>query len=207
MKHPISYLAFISIVSCISGCLLTKGHFTSDGSAFIWNKDPNGKYNAHNLLQIDSAYKWIETIKSISELKKIKIDIVSSKFDHYEINDSIMFFGNHKELANYHSYKTFSQRLNIEPELLKSIVLSFDKLGLNRFYREDKYFAFVTQSYMTTSKGYFYFIDTILPLNKGDILDLRDESNRDNFRTALFEKFLILNKYDSHWYEWQESKN
>jgi hypothetical protein len=173
---------------------------------WVWNKDPNGRYNTHNPLQVDEASKWIDTVLKVPPLKTLKVDISSIKLDHYYVNDSIMFFNlNSKELPNYHSYYTFANRLNINSELLKRIILDFDKLGLNRFYKEDEFIAFNTVTYLGYSKGYFYFIDSIMgkKINSGDTLDLRSDKGFKYFREAANSKFVVLKKYNSHWIEWE----
>ena len=203
MRNPLLFLLILSFG--FSSCLLFKGHFTPDGSAWIWNKDPNGTYNAHNPLQLEKANAWVDTVLSIPALKKLKIETISNKLDHYEINDSIMFFDLKKqELANYHSYQTFAKRLNTEPELLKRVVLDFDKLALNRFYKEDAFLAFTTVSYLNYSQGYFYFIDTIAgsKINTGDTLDFRSNQDFKNFREGTTNRFVIGKKYNDHWMEW-----
>lgn len=202
-----SIIAIFILTQLLNGCLLTKGRFTKDGSMWVWHKDPNGKYNAHNPLQIDNASKWVDTILNIPGLKTLQIEITSDKWDNYKVNDSIMFFNlKNQELPNYHSYYTFARRLNIEPDLLKAIVLDFDKLGLNRFYREKELVAFNTVTYLGYSKGYFYFRNSAIVrnINSGDTLDFRNGNDFKYFRQALFDKFLVLKKYNDHWIEWEE---
>jgi hypothetical protein len=190
------------------GCLLTKGHFTKDGSMWIWNKDPGGRYNNHNQLQIENTNNWLGTIREIPAFKTLKIEATSKKWDRYEVNDSTMFFNlNNKELPNYHSYYTFAKRLNIDQELLKTIVLDFDKLGLNRFYRENEFIAFNTVTYLGYSKGYFYFFDSLIvkSITVGDILDFKNSGEFRYFRQAMFDKFSVVKKFDDHWIEWEET--
>jgi hypothetical protein len=175
---------------------------------WVWNKDPSGRYNAHNPLQLDNANKWVDTILKISALKTLQIEVTSRKWDHYDVNDSVMFFNlRNKELANYHSYYTFAQRLNIDPELLKKVVIDFDKLGLNRFYREANFIAFKTETSLSFSRGYFYFLDTTITetMKAGDLLDFRSSGELKYFRQAMFDRFLVIKKYDRHWVEWEEA--
>ena len=200
--------AFI-LTPLLSACLLTKGHFTKDGSMWVWNKDPGGRYNTHNPLQLDNANKWIESILTIPALKTLKIEVTSRKWDHYSVNDSVMFFDlKNKELPNYHSYFTFAKRLNTDPEQLKKVVLDFDNLGLNRFYRENEFIAFNTETSLSFSKGYFYFFDTTVSrnINSGDILNFKNGKDLKYFRQGMFDTFLVLKKHDGHWIEWEEKK-
>lgn len=206
MKSLTTISVIILFATCIAGCLLTKGHFTKDGSVWVWNKDPSGRYNDHNPLQLDKANSWVDTVLQISALKTLKIEVTSKKWDHYYVNDSIMFFNlSSKELPNYHNYYTFSKRLSCDPELLKRIVIDFDKLGLNRFYKEDEFIAFTTVTYFGYSKGYIYFIDSTIGKNiiTGDTLDFRNEKGFKYFREAETSKFLVLKKHDDHWIEWE----
>jgi hypothetical protein len=175
MKQSLPILAFFGVLTLLASCLSSKSSIN--------------RYNLTTTLQLENSNKWIETIKAYPSLKQLRIEITSKKWDHYEVNDSMIFFGDHKELANYHSYKTFGKRLNIDPELLKSIIFDFDKLGLNRFYRVENYFLFITESYLTTSSGYLYLVDEKFAKEKGDL---------------LFGKYLLTNKYDSHWFAWKE---
>ncbi|MFT3824178.1 MAG: hypothetical protein QM731_09670 [Chitinophagaceae bacterium] len=201
----ISEVLVLSLV--LSGCLLFKGAFTEDGSAWIWNKDPSGRYNRHNPLQPESASKWIDSIRAIPTLRTLQVEVMSHKWDHYNVNDSGMFFNlQNKELANYHSYYTFANRMGIAPEQLKKIVLDFDKLGLNRFYRENEFIAFETMTSLTYAYGYFYFFDTaaVKRIHKDDVLDFRSNGEFTNFRQAMFNRFLVLKVHDSHWVEWME---
>ena len=129
----------------------------------------------------------------------------SRKEDKYTVNDSTMFFNlKKKELPNYRSYHTFANRLQTDPELLKKLVIDFDKLGLNRFYREDEFIAFTTASYLGYSAGYFYFFDTaaVRKMEVGSMLHFsRDDYQY--FTSANLDRYLILKKYDDHWVEWE----
>ena len=203
-KIPIILLAIIIMVA--AGCMFTKGHYTKDGSMWVWNKDPNGQYNAHNPLKIDAANKWVDSVMKIPALRTLKLQVTSRRSDHYIVNDSIMFFDLKKqELPNYHSYHTFARRLQIDPELLRKTVMDFDKLGLNRFYREDEFIAFKTVAYMNYTSGYFYFFDLVKvnSLNAGDILHFKD-SDFKYFTDANYDRFVVLKKYDNHWIEWEQ---
>ena len=132
MKRRLPILAVISICILLlplTGCYLFKGHYTPDGSMWIWDKDPNGRYNAHTDLKLEKANEWIQTVIGIPKLTNIRVYSASRKHDNYTVNDSTMFFDLKKqELPNYHSYHTFANRLNTDPELLKKIVLDFEKL-------------------------------------------------------------------------------
>lgn len=175
---------------------------------WLWDKDPSGRYNTHSPLQLEEANKWIATILTIPALKSLKIEVTSHRWDHYSVNDSVLFFNlKNKERPNYHSYHTFAKQLDIAPEQLKKIILDFDKLGLNRFYREEHFIAFRTETSLSYSKGYFYFFDTAITnnINPADILNFEHEKDIKYFREALFNKFLVIKKYDDHWIEWKET--
>lgn len=193
----------VSVFIFLQGCILFKGRFSGDGSMFIWNKDPEGRYNSHPNIKLEEADQWVEQIKPYYKLKEIKITSTSKKWDHYEVNDSTLFFkDNHEKLANYH-YKIFADRINIEPEKLKAIIYDFDKLGLNRFYREQEFFAFETQTYLGSEKGYFYFIESLSQIQAGDTIDIRQEKEPEHFRSPLIYKFLITRKLNDHWFEYK----
>jgi hypothetical protein len=200
----ISFATLLTIV--IAGCLFTKGHFTKDGSMWVWNKDPSGRYNEHNTLQIDKATNWVDTVLKVPALRTLKVEVTSKKWDHYDVNDSIMFFDlKSQELPNYHSYYTFANRLNCKPELLKRIVLDFDKLGLNRFYREDSFLAFTTVTSLGYARGYLYFIDPTvgIKMNTGDTLSFENGNEFKYFREGRYSKLLVTKKYNNHWIEWE----
>ena len=195
---------FILFAIFSQGCIFFKGRFSEDGSMFIWNKDPEGRYNAHPTLKLEEAIQWIESIKPFYKLKEIKISSTSKKWDHYDLNDSILFFKDgRKELPNYHHYKAFAQRLDIEPEQLKKIIFDFDKLGLNRFYREEEYFAFETQTYLGWEKGYLYFIKPVAAIKENDTIDLLQEKEPEHFRSPVIYRFLIIRKLNDHWFEYK----
>jgi hypothetical protein len=204
MRTP-PFILIIAVFTCaLSSCLLTKGRFSQDGSMWIWNNDPGGRYNAHNPLQVDKATEWINAVSNIPRLKTLQVELTYRK--NYEINDSNMFFGSgEKELPNYHSHFTFAKRLDIEPAQLETIVRDFDKLGLNRFYREENFIAFKTLTSLSWSRGYFYFPDSTLAaaIKEGDVIDLR-QNNITYFREALFNDLRITKKFDNHWLEWEE---
>jgi hypothetical protein len=206
MRYLLVILNLILPLVFLSGCLLTKGHFTKDGSMWVWNKDQNGRYNAHNPLRLDEATKWVDTVLTIPSLRTLQIDITSKKDDYYYLNDSILFFNlKTKELPNYHSYYTFAHRLNVDPERLKRSILIFDELGLNRFYKEDEFIAFNTVTSLGYEKGYLYFIDSTVgsKINPGDTLDFRKEKEFKYFRQANVSRLLVLKKYNVHWIEWR----
>jgi hypothetical protein len=177
---------------------------------YVWDKDPSGKYNAHNPLQLDKATEWIMKVKDYEKLRTIQIEAYSKKWDSYEINDTATFLNkgkyNNEEKVAYLSLRTVSKRIGVADTTLIKIIQDFDYLNLNRFYREEDYLAFKTQTYLNFSKGYFYFYNTKLTMNKGDTLDLRQLNNMDNFRDALFSRFLVTNKYNDNWVEWYEVK-
>lgn len=173
---------------------------------WVWNKDPNGRYNKHNSLQVDKATNWVNTVLQIPALKTLKVEVTSKKWDHFYLNDSIMFFDlKNKELPNYHSYYTFANRLNCDPELLKRIVTDFDNLGLNRFYREDDFLAFTTVTYLGYAQGYLYLIDPVVgqKINYGDTLNFKEGKEFKYFREGRYSKFLVTKKYTDHWIEWE----
>lgn len=171
---------------------------------FIWNKDPEGRYNAHPDIKPEEANQWVEEVKPLYKLKEIKITSTSKKWDHYDVNGSILFFKDgSRELPNYHSYKTFAQQLDIETEQLKKIITDFDKLGLNRFYREEEYFAFETQTYLGWERGYFYFIKPVPAIQENDIIDVLQQKEPERFRSPTIYKFLISRKLNDHWFEYK----
>jgi len=196
-------LPVLSII-LLESCILFKGRFSKDGSMFIWNKDPRGRYNFHPDIKLEEANRWVEEVQPFYKLKEIEISSTSRKWDHYDINDSILFFKEGgEELANYHSYKTFASQLDIQPEKLKTIIYDFDKLGLNRFYREDEFFAFETQTYFEWEKGYFYFIRSLPEVGVNDTIDIRHEKEPEHFRSSLIYRFRITRKLDDHWFEYK----
>lgn len=196
------------IAISISGCLLFKGRFSDDGM-WVWNKDPEGRYNAHNPLRLPEAEIWVNRVLSIPGIKKLQVEKTSKKWDHYNLNDSTLFFNlSNQELPNYHSYHTFAERLRVHPDSLKELILDFDKLGLNRFYREEEFLAFRTVTYFDDGKGYLYFFDSsgVKKINPGDTLDFRLAKEFKWFRLPLISKLVILKKYNDHWIEWQMAK-
>ena len=143
----------------LPGCFLSQKH--RDDLVRAWIKSADGRYNRNNALKLEKSNKWIETIAPIPGLKTMRVLYESAREDKYLVNDSTMFFDlKNTELPTYLSYHTFAKRLGITPKLMKKIVSDFDELGLNRFYREDEFIAFLTVTGgMESPKGYFYFFD------------------------------------------------
>lgn len=210
-KNIIRSVLFMAQLLALAGCILTKGHFSKDGSTFTWKKSPSGRYNSHPDLMKSEADAWVSTVKDISSLRKMKIDVFSRKWDDYEVNDTGVFInkGNlfdGKEQVKYKSAATMGKQLGIPDSLLIRLISEFDRLGLNRFYREEKYFAFETEVYLGYSTGYFYFIDPIPLIQQGDTLNLKEMPNAGNFRDALFDRFVVRRKIDDQWVDWKAVK-
>lgn len=211
MKRPLhmtrSALPLVFLFT-LAGCILTKGYFSKDGSTFTWNKSPSGRYNAHPDLLKPEADAWVQAVKNIRTLRNMKIEVFSRKWDDYQVNDTGVFIHKGdlfegKEQVKYKSAATMGKQLGISDTLLIRLIKEFDRLGLNRFYREEKYFAFETEVYLGYSTGYFYFIDPMPMIQKGDTLDLKAMPNANNFRDALFDRFVVRRKIDDHWVDWK----
>jgi hypothetical protein len=198
----------IGLTLILTGCLLTKGHFTADGSMFVWNKDPSGRYNSHNQLKVDKSTTWVNGLKDIKTIRSLEIESFSKKWDDYSVNDTGVFIAKGtlfkgQEQVKYKSAKTMANQLKVSDTVLIKVIKDFDDLGLNRFFREEKFMAFETHQSLTRTLGYFYFIDTTLNKNVGDTLDLRKFST-DNFKHGQSCKYVVTNKVNAWWTEWKE---
>ncbi len=191
------------IVVIVVGYLFTKGCFTSEPV-----KD---RYNTHNPLQLEKANKWVETVIKIQSLKTVRIEAYSKDWDYYEVNKvGVALHGDDLSRDSTKrrrlSSNSMSILLGISDTLLINLIQEFDELGLNRFYREDNFFAFETETYLGYSKGYFFFIDPSHVKQKGDTLDFRNLKHLNNFKDGYHNRYLVLNNYDNHWLDWEQIK-
>jgi hypothetical protein len=191
-----------------TSCLFTKGHFSSDGSMWIWNKDPNGSYNADNPLLQEKSDQWVQKIRPLKQIRTMKIEVFSNDWDDYEVNDTGVFIKNGNlnkgaEMLKYKRAATMGKQLGMPDTMLISLIKKFDQLKLNRFYRENEFLAFETQVYFDLRRGYFYFYDPTFTDHIRDTFDLKYFGVLNNFKYGGNARFALIKKYDEHWVKWE----
>ncbi|MCB9233230.1 MAG: hypothetical protein H6581_16355 [Bacteroidia bacterium] len=164
---------------------------------------PVRKDNLHRELKIGKAMDWINMVRPYPGIKNLEGGEGSIRSDHFVFNDSGMFIGSNKlELANYHSHNTFGKRYEIPPDTLKLIVEEFTELGLNRYFRFENHYIFLTEVYYQSRKGYCY-------LDMKNSYEVGDRINwtilPDELKTSLPQLPEITAKYSPNWFEWRES--
>lgn len=196
-------IAYIILTLTLQSCIFTKGHFSEDGSMWVWNEKPNT--NQHRPLLIEKSNIWIKKADNIKNLKSINIDVLGKKISHFHINEKGYSFGGtwqkNKTTDKDNNFEKISSELAITKSDTEKLLREFVDLGLNTYNKEEGYVVFDTENWLNFDKGYIYFKKENNRIKENDSIDLRPLTNN-NYRTGLFEKIIITKKFDNNWFEW-----
>ncbi len=194
------------MVLVIQGCNTSRGHYSEDGSTWIWaNQRPE---NIHWPLEpkLAATEKWLNKANKIDSLKYLEIDVLSKKWCAFKINEDTRIFDENwlrkssktpktaKELEN------IGRQLSISKEEVEELITEFVSLKVNRFSKEKDYVLFQNETWMSFSKGYLY-LSKEYHINENDTINL-NELTHGNYREGWWNNFIIEKKITANWFEW-----
>lgn len=173
-------------------------------------KKPNGGgivYNKYSTLPTPAAEKWIQTILKHPDITYLYAEDKAMLDGMVQFNkDSLICFDNSPTAVTWpirQNYRYFAGKHHIKEDDFKAIITDLNNFWESFFFQEDKYLAFYAKVDGKYDKGYFYFKETALGdgKNVGDTLDLSEMPYK-LFWMAHDLRFIVRNKIDSHWLEW-----
>jgi hypothetical protein len=198
-------ILFLTVL-VIQGCNTPRGHYSEDGSTWIWrNQRPE---NIHWPLEpkLEATKKWLDKANKIDSLKYLEIDVLSKKWCAFKVNEDTRFFDenwlgkNSKTAGTVKVLANIGQQLSISQEETEELITGFVSLKVNRFSKEKDYALFQNETWLSFSKGYLY-LPKEYQIKENDTINL-NELTHGNCRDGWWNNVIIQKKITANWFEW-----
>ena len=146
---------------------------------------------------IEAGYTFIDNIENLAPIHAISLtDTKRDGNDFYVNNQNIFLDTMETDQPNYYNYRKRAKELQVSPDSLRRCLISFYKVKVNEFNRENGYYRFPVIGGFTTNKGYVYVMSR---WQTGDTLPATSARNWD----AHFH-IILSKKLDDAWFEYYE---
>jgi hypothetical protein len=166
-------------------------------------KTPKIYFDLHEMkdLNIEAGNAFVNYIRQMPNLDAISvIDRKNNGNDFFVNNQGIFLDTIQQDLPNYYSYKKRTGEIHIAADSLFNSIKLFDKIGVNRYDKEEGYYRFHVIPGLGINRGYIYV--NSIPVKMGDTLLASSSMNR-----SYHYEIIINRQLDQHWFEYYDNPN